>query len=51
MVSVTDKAEVKQMFEENDKEVHEALYWRQAYDVRTNELSVSNSLSPIQGCR
>lgn len=40
VVSVTDKAEVKQMNDDADDEVHEALYWRQALDVRTHELSV-----------
>lgn len=39
VVSVTDKAEVKQMNDDADDEVHEALYWRQALDVRTHELS------------
>ncbi|KAL2132849.1 hypothetical protein VTI74DRAFT_3223 [Chaetomium olivicolor] len=39
VVSVTSQATVKQWFEENDEEVQNALYWRQAFDVRTYELS------------
>ncbi|KAJ4296106.1 hypothetical protein N0V88_004808 [Collariella sp. IMI 366227] len=39
VVSVTSQATVKQWYEENDEEVLNALYWRQAYDVRANELS------------
>jgi hypothetical protein len=53
VVSVTSPAEVTQWFEENDEEVQGALYWRQALDVRTNELSVSknNLFSPAgSGC-
>jgi hypothetical protein len=40
VVSVTDKADVKQMFDNEDEEVHDALYWRQGYEVKTRELSV-----------
>lgn len=40
VVSVTSQAQVKQWFEENDEEIQHALYWRQAFDVRTYELSV-----------
>ncbi|KAG7292653.1 hypothetical protein NEMBOFW57_002689 [Staphylotrichum longicolle] len=39
VVSVTSQAQVKQWFEENDEEIQHALYWRQAFDVRTYELS------------
>ncbi|KAK0630063.1 hypothetical protein B0T17DRAFT_209059 [Bombardia bombarda] len=39
VVSVTSPATVKQWFEENDEEIQNALYWRQAFDVRTYELS------------
>ncbi|KAK0631882.1 hypothetical protein B0T14DRAFT_14315 [Immersiella caudata] len=39
VVSVTSQAQVKQWYEENDDEVQQALYWRQAFDVRTYELS------------
>ncbi|KAK5658748.1 hypothetical protein OQA88_1557 [Cercophora sp. LCS_1] len=39
VVSVTSQAQVKQWFEENDDEIQQALYWRQAFDVRTYELS------------
>lgn len=42
MVSVTSQAQVKQWYEENDEEIQNALYWRQAFDVRTYELSVRN---------
>ena len=40
VVSVTSQAQVKQWYEENDDEIQQALYWRQAFDVRTYELSV-----------
>ncbi|KAK3335401.1 hypothetical protein B0T19DRAFT_7043 [Cercophora scortea] len=39
VVSVTSPAVVKQWYEENDEEIQNALYWRQAFDVRTYELS------------
>ncbi|AEO66131.1 680fda50-e3d9-40b3-9cff-9576b978825d [Thermothielavioides terrestris] len=39
VVSVTSQANVKQWYEENDEEIQNALYWRQAFDVRTYELS------------
>ncbi|KAK3310659.1 uncharacterized protein B0T15DRAFT_387593 [Chaetomium strumarium] len=39
VVSVTSQAHVKQWYEENDDEIQNALYWRQAFDVRTYELS------------
>jgi hypothetical protein len=42
VVSVTSQAQVKQWYEENDEEIQNALYWRQAFDVRTYELSVCN---------
>lgn len=47
VVSVTSAAQVNQMFEENDDDVHNTLYWRQAIDVRTFELS---SLVPNCKC-
>lgn len=40
VVSVTSGAVVNQWYEENDEEIQNALYWRQAFDVRTYELSV-----------
>jgi len=40
VVSVTSQAQVKQWYEENDDEIQQALYWRQAFDIRTYELSV-----------
>ena len=46
VVSVTGKVEVNQWFEENHDDVLESLYWRQAFDVRTMELSVSLYLGP-----
>ncbi|WQF90333.1 Putative BAH domain, P-loop containing nucleoside triphosphate hydrolase [Colletotrichum destructivum] len=36
---VTSPADVKQWNEENDEEIQEALYWRQALDYRTKQLS------------
>ncbi|KAK4227485.1 hypothetical protein QBC38DRAFT_364020 [Podospora fimiseda] len=39
VVSVTSQATVKQWYEENDEEIQNALYWRQAFDLRTYELS------------
>ena len=41
VVSVTSQAVVNQMIEDNDEELQSSLYWRQALDVRTLELSVS----------
>lgn len=41
VVSVTQQATVNQVTDENDDQVQSALYWRQALDVRTFELSVS----------
>ena len=40
VVSVTSQAQVKQWYEENDEEIQHALYWRQAFDVKTYELTV-----------
>lgn len=45
VVSVTAPALVNQWYEENDEEIQNALYWRQAFDVRTYELSVSASMT------
>lgn len=42
VVSVTQQATVNQVTDENDDQVQSALYWRQALDVRTFELSVSH---------
>lgn len=39
VMSVTSQAQVKQWYEENEEEIQHALYWRQALDVRTYELS------------
>jgi hypothetical protein len=41
VVSVTQKATVNQFVDGNDDQVQDALYWRQAFDVQTQELSVS----------
>ena len=41
VVSVTQQAQVNQMIEDNDDDIQNSLYWRQALDVRTFELSVS----------
>ena len=41
VVSVTAQATVNQWDETNEDEVQPALYWRQAFDVRSMELSVS----------
>lgn len=45
VVSVTQQATVNQVTDENDDQIQSALYWRQAFDVRTLELSVSTSRS------
>lgn len=42
VVSVTSPANVNQWIEENDDEIQDALYWRQAFDYRTLELSVGS---------
>ncbi|KAH8905317.1 hypothetical protein BR93DRAFT_882374 [Coniochaeta sp. PMI_546] len=47
VVSVTSQAAVNHWLEENDAEIQENLYWRQALDIRTFELS---SLLPICKC-
>lgn len=39
VVSVTSQAQVNQMIEDNDDDIQSSLYWRQAFDVRTAELS------------
>jgi hypothetical protein len=41
VVSVTLPANVRQWYEENDDEIQDALYWRQAFDFRNLQLSVS----------
>lgn len=41
VVSVTAMAHVNHWVEENDEEIQNALYWRQAIDSRNLELSVS----------
>ncbi|KAK3947620.1 hypothetical protein QBC32DRAFT_80592 [Pseudoneurospora amorphoporcata] len=46
VVSVTEPAIVKHWFEEND-ETQDSLYWRQAYDVRSQELS---TVELVCGC-
>ncbi len=46
VVSVTSLATVDQMIEDNDDEQQNALYWRQALDIRTKELSV-RSFNPL----
>ena len=40
VLSVASRAQVKQWYEENDEDIQHGLYWRQAFDVRTYELSV-----------
>jgi len=40
VLSVASRAEVKQWYEENDEDIQNGLFWRQAFDVRTYELSV-----------
>lgn len=44
VVSVTASATVNQWDETNEDEVQPALYWRQAFDVRSMELSVSTHM-------
>lgn len=41
VVSVTQQAIVNQVTDENDDQIQQAMYWRQALDVRNMELSVS----------
>lgn len=48
VVSVTASATVNQWDETNEEEVQAALYWRQAFDVRSMELSVSYCMG-LQG--
>ncbi|KAL8299169.1 hypothetical protein RB601_003635 [Gaeumannomyces tritici] len=50
VVSVTSQAHVNQMIEDNDDDIQSSLYWRQAFDVRTAELSVrTDRLAAIRG--
>ncbi|KAJ9157664.1 BAH domain-containing protein [Pleurostoma richardsiae] len=44
VVSVTQQATVNQWFEDNDEDIMSALYWRQALDTRTMELSSIEAL-------
>ncbi|TLD10340.1 hypothetical protein PgNI_06310 [Pyricularia grisea] len=44
VVSVTSQAQVNQMIENDDDDTQGALYWRQALDVRTNELSTVETI-------
>ncbi|GJC90475.1 hypothetical protein ColLi_13313 [Colletotrichum liriopes] len=39
VTSVTSPADVKQWNEKDDEDIQEALYWRQALDCQTNQLS------------
>jgi hypothetical protein len=41
VVSVTTPAVVNQWIESDDEEIQDALYWRQAFDCRNAQLSVS----------
>lgn len=45
VVSVAMKATVHQWIESDDEEVQDALYWRQAFNCRTSQISVSRRLS------
>jgi hypothetical protein len=40
VVSVVMGVNVKQWIESNDDDIQESLYWRQAFNTRTSELSV-----------
>lgn len=42
VVSVVMGVNVKQWIESNDDDIQESLYWRQAFNCRTAELSVCN---------
>ncbi|KAK2005689.1 hypothetical protein LZ32DRAFT_611878 [Colletotrichum eremochloae] len=48
VASVTSRADVQQWEEADDEDVQEALYWRQALDCRTSQLS---SLTRLCTCR
>ena len=41
VVSIVAVAQVREWIESNDDEVHDSLYWRQAFNFETLELSVS----------
>ena len=47
VVSVTSMAQVNHLNEDKDDDVQSALYWRQALDVRSMELSVSFLPPPL----
>lgn len=42
VVSVAMKATVHHWIESDDDEVQDALYWRQAFNCRTSQVSVSD---------
>jgi hypothetical protein len=42
VVSVTMPATVVQWIESDDDKIQDALYWRQAFDFRNSQLSVSD---------
>lgn len=41
VTTLAGKAPVKQWLEEDDNDVQDGLYWRQTYDIKTGNLSVS----------
>ena len=48
-MSVTEHAKVDQWVD-NEHDVLEALYWRQGFDTRTSELSVSDLAISFGSC-
>lgn len=44
VVSVVMGVNVKQWIESNDDDIQESLYWRQAFNCKTSELSVCKAL-------
>lgn len=47
VVSVVMGVNVKQWIESNDDDIQESLYWRQAFNCRTSELSVWKTLQQL----
>lgn len=48
VVSVVQPAKVNQWIESDDEEIQDAMYWRQAFDCQTSQLSVCPQISPLR---
>lgn len=48
VVSVVQPAKVNQWIESDDEEIQDAMYWRQAFDCQTSQLSVCLQTSSLR---